>query len=200
MADDTNLFTSGINLIELAKQVNEELEHISLWLKINKLSLNIKKTHFMVFTSKKQIEKVSVSIDGHPIDEEKSTKFLGVHIDNKLTWKKHIKHVESKVSRGIGIVYRARHVLNSGTMKMLYYSFVYPYFSYFFCMFIKFMFCLYRSPTTARLVISLKTLLYLSCPTFPQNAHIAADVNEAFSEIFHFQSHHFAGFAFIHSV
>ena len=129
-ADDTNLFTSGINLIELAKQVNEELEHISLWLKINKLSLNIKKTHFMVFTSKKQIEKVSVNIDGHPIDEEKSTKFLGVHIDNKLTWKKHIKHVESKVSRGIGIVYRARHVLNSGTMKMLYYSFVYPYFSY----------------------------------------------------------------------
>ena len=129
-ADDTNLFTSGNNLIDLSKTVNDELKHISLWLKVNKLSLNIKKTHFMVFTSKKHIPKVTVFIDGHCIDEEISTKFLGIHIDNKLNWKKHIKQVESKVSRGIGIIYRARHVLNSSTMKMLYYSFVYPYFSY----------------------------------------------------------------------
>ena len=129
-ADDTNLFTSGSNLLELATVVNDELKSISLWLKVNKLSLNVKKTHFMVFTSKKQVPKIKICIDEHSIAEEKSTKFLGIHIDNKLNWKKHIKHVESKVSRGIGIVYRARHVLNTGTMKMLYYSFVYPYFSY----------------------------------------------------------------------
>ena len=130
-ADDTNLFIKGKNLIQLTEMINNELCNISKWLKVNKLSLNIKKTHFMIFTSKKaKPDSVSVNIDGHEIDEVKCTKFLGVYIDNKLTWKKHIEYICGKVSRGIGIILRARHLLNHSALKTLYYSFVYPYFSY----------------------------------------------------------------------
>ena len=49
-ADDTNLFISGKNLNDMAVFINYELEEISTWLKANRLSMNVKKTHFMVFS------------------------------------------------------------------------------------------------------------------------------------------------------
>ena len=130
-ADDTNLFTSGKNLHEIARQVNDELASICVWLKVNKLSLNVKKTHFMVFKpTQRPCDKIQLNIDGALIDEEQHTKFLGVFIDNRLTWKKHIEHITSKVSRGIGVIWKAKKLLNKSALKTLYYSFVYPYLTY----------------------------------------------------------------------
>ena len=51
-AEDTNLFCSGADLGKMEMNINSELAQISTWLKVNKLSLNIKKTHYMVFTRK----------------------------------------------------------------------------------------------------------------------------------------------------
>ena len=129
-ADDTNLFTKGKNLQEIACLINKELKEISIWLKVNKLSLNIKKTHYMIFTSSKKVDKVNIEIDGHPIGQVDDTKFLGVFIDKKLTWKKHINYIKGKVARGIGILTKARSLLNTKALKTLYHSFIYPYFSY----------------------------------------------------------------------
>ena len=85
----------------------------------------------MLFTYKKNFnDSVTISIDGQNIEEVDCTKFLGVYIDNKLSWKKHIEYICGKVSRGIGIILRARHLLNHSALKTLYFSFVYPYFSY----------------------------------------------------------------------
>ena len=54
-ADDTNLFLSGHNLDMMETIINQELKEISEWLKVNKLSLNIKKkTHYMIFTTKEK--------------------------------------------------------------------------------------------------------------------------------------------------
>ena len=52
-ADDTKLFSSGSNAISLQDGVNNDLPIITEWLKVNKLSLNIKKTHFMCFSANK---------------------------------------------------------------------------------------------------------------------------------------------------
>ena len=72
----------------------------------------------MIFTSKKsKPDDVYINIDGHEIDEVKCTKFLGVYIDNKISWKKHIDYTSGKVSRGIGIILRARHLLNRSSLK-----------------------------------------------------------------------------------
>ena len=57
-ADDTNLFCSGPDIKTMESNINNELTEISLWLKVNKLSLNIKKTHYMVF-SKKNLQEMS---------------------------------------------------------------------------------------------------------------------------------------------
>ena len=85
-ADDTNLFSSGSNAMSLQDGVNNNLAIIAEWLKVNKLSLNIKKTHFMCFSAKnKSRTDISLRIDGEAIAEVNKSKFLGVIIDNKLS-------------------------------------------------------------------------------------------------------------------
>ena len=111
-ADDTNLFISGSNLPQIEEMLNQELQEILLWLKVNKLSLNIKRTHYMLFTNKRSTKPcISVDIDGHSIDAVEYTRFLGIYIDNKLNWKKHIAYISGKVSRGIGIILKARKIV-----------------------------------------------------------------------------------------
>ena len=59
-----------------------------------------------------------------------SVKYLRVLIDEHLTWKKHIAVIESKVSKNIGLLYRARRVLDSMALKNLYFSFIHSYLNY----------------------------------------------------------------------
>ena len=56
--------------------------------------------------------------------------FLGVIIDEKLNWSYHINLVKRKVSKGLGIMHKAKKVLNESTLITLYYSFIYPYLHY----------------------------------------------------------------------
>ena len=58
------------------------------------------------------------------------SKFLGVLIDDKLNWKMHINDISGKISRGIAIIVKARKLINTESLKCLYYSFIYPYLTY----------------------------------------------------------------------
>ena len=130
-ADDTNLFFSGKNIDYLEQTINTELDRITLWLKANKLSLNIKKTQFMMFSGfKKNKPSIKLNIEGEPISETIKSKFLGVIIDNKLSWKDHIAYISGKIARGIGIILKARKYLLKESLISLYYSFIYPYMIY----------------------------------------------------------------------
>ena len=57
-------------------------------------------------------------------------KYFGVIIDHKLNWTQFIAHVKSKISKGIGIMYRARTYLTKNSLKKLYFSYIYPYLIY----------------------------------------------------------------------
>ena len=130
-ADDTNLFKSSQDISIIENVLNEELKNISLWLKVNKLSLNVKKTHFIVFTKRKKFnESIKLLIDNQTIEEARSKKFLGVIIDKKITWKDHINYLAGKVSRAIGMMVKAKKYLGKEALLTLYYSFVYPYLTY----------------------------------------------------------------------
>ena len=100
-ADDTNIFFSGTNLDSLINQVNDELEKLSNWFKVNKLSLNVKKTNYMIFRARNRKFKANIQVrtDGIDISEVTKTKFLGVVINNSLTWNDHIEMVKNKVSK-----------------------------------------------------------------------------------------------------
>ena len=79
---------------------------------------------------KNKVTDVAINIEGNASSEVSQTKFLGVDIDNKLTWKKHIHYIAGNLSRGIGLVAKARKLLNSDALITLYYSFIYPYLCY----------------------------------------------------------------------
>ena len=64
------------------------------------------------------------------MNEVDKTKFLSVIIDKKLTWKEHISYLSSKISRGIGMIIKAKKRLNKDALVTLYYSFIYPYMTY----------------------------------------------------------------------
>ena len=64
------------------------------------------------------------------INRENSIKFLGVIIDENLTWKNHIEVVENKISKNIGVLYRASHLLDFKNLLKIYFSFIHIYISY----------------------------------------------------------------------
>ena len=81
-------------------------------------------------TKRKAVDNINIRIDGHSIDRVKHTKFLGVFIDEKLNWKKHISYISGKIARGLGIIVKARKSLPFNALRTLYFSFIYPYFIY----------------------------------------------------------------------
>jgi hypothetical protein len=79
-ADDTNIFCSGEKLECISKVVSNELDKLNVWFAVNKLSLNVSKTNFMVFGNRKIQGDVNITIKNTNICRVYVTKFLGVHI------------------------------------------------------------------------------------------------------------------------
>ena len=134
-ADDTNLFYSSPSINVLYNTVNRELHKVHEWFQVNKLSLNLKKTKYSLFHSSHQRKKIpeilpTLQIASNNIERDTVTKFLGVLIDENLSWKPHINVVNSKVSKNIGLLYKARLFLNIYNLKQLYFSFVHSYLNY----------------------------------------------------------------------
>ena len=102
-----------------------------MWLQANKLTLNTDKTHYMVFHRARIKSKTGkISIRNNAIDEVKSTKFLGVTIDDKLKWTEHIQYIKNEISKSNGILIKIKPDLDKVTLRNLYFTFVYPYLIY----------------------------------------------------------------------
>ena len=132
-ADDTNVFFSHKSIQSLLSIANTELIHVAEWFKANKLSLNLGKTNYVLFRSHRKPVPASdsiLSIDSIPIAQVNSSKFLGVYIDQHLTWNDHISNISTKVAKNIGILARVSYLLPSRVLHTLYYSLVYPYLTY----------------------------------------------------------------------
>ena len=104
-----SVFFSHHDPTSLTNIIQTELQKLSLWFKANKLSLNIDKTKFMVFTPRQKRNKLNITlvIDGKQIKQTKDNIFLGVVIDEHLSWKSHISNVANKISKSIGLIYKA---------------------------------------------------------------------------------------------
>ena len=92
-ADDTTL-CSTLKINADATKLNRELNNVSHWLNLNKLSLNVKKTKAMVFRMpQKKIIQPNIQINGSNIEFVENFIFLGITINNKLNWNSHINKV-----------------------------------------------------------------------------------------------------------
>ena len=134
-ADDTTIYYNGNNEKETIQIINSELKELNSWFQLNKLSLNVSKTKFMIFNRKikkkeNNSETSSICINSTPIQKVSSIKFLGVFIDCDLSWKDHINYIEGKIARNIGILNRNKNILKSNTLYSLYCTLILPYFQY----------------------------------------------------------------------
>ena len=134
-ADDTNLFYSHKDITVLFKIFNEELDKINEWFISNRLSLNVEKTKFILFHKPSKAENIPLKlpnllINNKIVKRELTTNFLGVLIDEKLSWKFHIKYIEGKISKNVAMLYRTKPFLNNESLKNLYFSFIHSYLSY----------------------------------------------------------------------
>ena len=109
-----------LKLKELVGVVNQELKKIEKWFLANKLFLNANKTSYMVFGNKAESLDTVINLCGNTLERVNATKFLGVLIDSKLTWKNHIQYVKSKLSKCMAVLYRVRYILNLYSMRALY--------------------------------------------------------------------------------
>ena len=127
--DDTSVFIEGTNFENISKILNTELEKVNMWLKANKLTINTKKTQYMMFqrTRIKHNTNIKILINNNIVDHINNTTFLGVIIDSKLNWTAHILYIKSKISKSIGILLKIRKFLQNNTMRNMYFTFIYPY-------------------------------------------------------------------------
>ena len=130
-ADDTNVFISGNNLRKLINTLHIELDKLYALLQSNKLTLNLLKTHYVVFhRAKHHHMDVKLCLNKVPIQQVDNTKFLGVIIDDNLNWSNHISYINSIIAKGIGIICRARKFFSKSALINLYYAFIFPYLIY----------------------------------------------------------------------
>ena len=106
-ADDTNIFCSSASLHDLKDTINMELDTLFVWFSVNRLSLNLGKTNYMLFRSRPPDNELALKINNVVLPRVAATKFLGIIIDDKLSWKLHIQSVKSKLSSVLSIMYRA---------------------------------------------------------------------------------------------
>jgi len=115
-ADDSALTLTHKNVICLQTKLDCELQKINTWLKSNQLFLNVNKTNYLLFTKSK--EKISLQINDSKIKQADSLKYLGVYLDDKLSWNRHIEHIETKLSAATGSLYKLRKYISHNAFNV----------------------------------------------------------------------------------
>ena len=109
--------------------MNEDLRRISDFLKMMKLKLNVNKTKAMMI-NKRQSTTYDIVIDGEPIELVKSMKYLGVIIDDRLTFNSNIEYIANKINKKISLLYRIRKKIDRDLRLTFFKTTVPPHFDY----------------------------------------------------------------------
>jgi hypothetical protein len=131
-ADDTNLFIHGKSIELLFEEANLLLFKLNDWFLANKLSLHVDKTCYSLFSYNKNRfnEHLKLKINNIELKKVNCCKYLGVYIDDKLSWNEHIKYIRKKIVRFSGIFYKIRNKLPKYCLRAIYYSMIYPHILY----------------------------------------------------------------------
>lgn len=131
-ADDTTIYASSRNIIDLYANMNNDLSKLNDWFRANKLSLNVNKTNYLLFTNS-QINysgMLNIKINNEIIKCKSCVKFLGIFIDDRLHWHEHINSCKSKLISSLYAINKIKHLVPENTLKALYYTLVYPHLTY----------------------------------------------------------------------
>ena len=123
-ADDANIIVTGNSMAEIHEKISELSNILLKWVDCNGLALNLKKTTYMVFSRQKINQNFNLVINNTQIERKSEARFLGIIVDDKLTWKQHIIALKSKMARYVGIMYKIRNLLPAKALLQIFHSFV----------------------------------------------------------------------------
>ena len=129
-ADDTTIYKSHKNLVYLKWCLLEELKQLKDWFCANKLTLNLKKSVCMLFTDSKLKEPFQVKLGDTELPTVDSTKFLGIWLDSKITWDKHVNKLILKLKRNMNLLKCSRNLLNVHAKRVIYFGHIQSHMSY----------------------------------------------------------------------
>jgi hypothetical protein len=130
-ADDTSTIITSSNQEELKTTLCQTLFDINLWFKANLLSLNINKTHLLRFhTNSKTETSLELNYSNDIIHNVPSVMFLGLLVDDTLSWNQHIDYLSSKLSTACYAIWTLAPLLSANALRMLYFSYAHSVISY----------------------------------------------------------------------
>ena len=132
-ADDTAIFYSAPTMEALQSKINQSFPKIVVWLQSNRLSLSVPKTFYQIYTTSEDVHGLTIQLGNAEIKRSDTVKYLGVLVDENLKFKSHISKISGIVSRHVGILGRARYLLNKNLLLMLYNALILPYLTYCVC-------------------------------------------------------------------
>jgi hypothetical protein len=131
-ADDTTLLTRlNTNMLNNTNHINAEIVRITDWLSVNKLSLNVSKSKYMFFDTKRRVlTNPQIFIQNTELERVNQFDFLGIIIDDDLSWKGHIAKVNNKIRCITGVLNRLKHFISTDILRTLYNSLALPHLNY----------------------------------------------------------------------
>ena len=131
-ADDTVIYFSDFSPVEIKRAVQDDLDRIAQWMDTNRLILNQSKTKGMLFGTRQKLDNAAfdIMLSGNKIERVSKFEYLGVTLDDQLSWKDHITSLSSKASKRLGILARIRTCLTLKAAKCVFNTLVQPLFDY----------------------------------------------------------------------
>ena len=123
-ADDTNLIHFNKSIKKLNKLVNLDMKNLATWLNANKISLNVQKTELVIFKNiRKILEKpIKIKLSGKRLYPTNNVRYLGIKIDENLTWKQHIDYTITKLNRANALLYKIRNFVKPKALRSVYFA------------------------------------------------------------------------------
>jgi len=128
-ADDTTIYTTNSDIENLYAA---ELIKLDDWFRANKLALNVKKTYYSIFSPTKEPNHFNniLTLNNNVINREHSVRFLGLNIDEQLTWKPHVGKRKSKLASSMFIINCVKNQLPHDVLKSIYLTLVHSHLIY----------------------------------------------------------------------
>ena len=130
-ADDTVIYNSNQDVDTLEYELQEDLNGVSKWLNNNELTINIKKSKVVCFsTHSRKVDNINLKINDQTLDIVDSYKYLGLILDSKMSFQKHLYHISGHVNYKLRKLKEIRHNIKNPTAVTIFKSLIKPHLDY----------------------------------------------------------------------
>ena len=133
-AGDTHCFYAGHDLDALLKNIEDDMESFNKWIRANKLTINLDpiKSCYSIFKPQNKTipntYKKGIKIGNHTLAYQTWTKYLGIYLNDELSWENHIFELNKKITKYIGIFCKLRYFVSKECLNVSWLCIMHSYF------------------------------------------------------------------------